>query len=45
MFMNLVHGLLLLSICLSLISGAQAGRMPIGNGPTHFTTTGLGSGR
>lgn len=45
MFTKLLYGLLLLSVCLSLVSGARAGSKPVGTGPTSITSMDLGSGR
>ncbi|MCB1331983.1 MAG: hypothetical protein KDK28_22020 [Maritimibacter sp.] len=45
MFKTLVYALVLLSVCLSLISGARAGSKPVGTGPVAITSMDLGSGR
>lgn len=45
MLMKLLHGLLLLSICLSLLSGAGAGSKAVAAGPAFLTSMDLGSGR
>ena len=45
MFKTQVYGLVLLSVCLSLVSGARAGSKPVRSGPRSITSMGLGSGR
>lgn len=45
MFKKILYGLLLLSVCLSLVSGAQAGVKSAATGPKSITSMDLGSGR